>query len=148
VLFLALTTLHVCLSLLLFQTRTKVRGHVGVGDGLQDLRCELLTNVYKHVRIREPLRCDPVLRFDPKMIGAVDQLAAKVVLEHLSIDNVRDPVVVPFKPAAFDAGFDEDEVMATVYVTRVHQNAVQLVDPVVCPDLGRQDGIKVVFEVD
>ena len=98
-----------------FSERRKYRIHLGLPD------------IDQHVGVGELLQrtclC-PLVRRNQ----AIKYVATVVVLEHLFIRHRRYPIIVEFEPPAILLRLDQSKVMTAVQITRVHEDAVKLVD--------------------
>lgn len=108
--------------------RTEMGWNLLSRDGGEDLRDLGLADVHEHVRVGESLHRSLGRRLGRRVDSAVDEaLSSVVVLEHLAIRDGDDTVVVEAQPSAIGRGLDVDEIVATVDVSRMDEDAVELV---------------------
>ena len=105
-----------------------MRRSIVLDEWRQDLVDPRLVDVHQHVGVREPLHRPDLI---PLCLWnyAIQGLPAVVFLQDLPIRYRRDPVVIEFEPAGFPIGLNERKVVPTMEVTRVYEDAVELVFP-------------------
>lgn len=100
-------------------------------------RCEnvvdrALTDVYQHVCVCESLHGTDLVPLH-RRYHTVVHLTAEVFFEDLPISDGCYAVVVELEPPCLAIRLDQGEVVSAMEVARVHEHAVQLVHPGVCP---------------
>ena len=90
-------------------------------------RC--LADVYQHVSVREALHSADLIALQ-RLWNAVQGFATIVLLQHFTISHRSHTIVVKLEPSRVAIWLNQSKVVPAIHVTRMHQNAMELVHPV------------------
>lgn len=88
-----------------------------------------LADVYQHVSVREALHGANLVALQ-RLWNAVQRFAAKILLQHLAISHRSHTIIVKLEPSGVAIWFYQRKVVSAVHVTGMHQDAMQLVYPI------------------
>lgn len=94
----------------------------------QDLINRTLANVHEHVRVREALHRAHLVSLHG-WYEAIEGLAAVVLFQNLTVGHGSHAIVVELEPPCLAIGLDQSEIVATVEVSRVDEDTMELVNP-------------------
>lgn len=99
-----------------------------LGEWRQDLVDCRVTDVHQHIGVRKPLHRPDLI---PLCLwnNTIQWLSAVVFLQNLPIRYRCNPIVIEFEPSGFPVWFNERKIVPTVEVTRVYEDAVEVVFP-------------------
>lgn len=98
-------------------------------EGCKDLINSSLPNVYQHVSIGKPFHSSRLIALQWRQ-KTVQNFSAIILFENFFICHRSNSVVVELQPPSIPVGLDESEIVAAMQISRVDENTMQLVYPV------------------
>jgi len=84
---------------------------------------ECLSDVYQHVRVREPLHRANLIPLQRRR-NAIEDFSAEILLKNLAVCHGCDPVIVKLEPPCSGIRFDASEVVTAMEIPGVNEHAM------------------------
>jgi len=88
-----------------------------------------LADVHQHVSVREAFHGANLIALQ-RLWNAVQRFATIVLLQHFAISYRSHTIIVELEPSRVAIWLYQSKVVSTIHVTGMHQDAMQLVYPI------------------